>query len=205
MQNQQNSYYTMNQSLLFCNRTKEGGVPRITIQCNMLSQSHTKLLVVKAKSQQSNFDKPTSHEQKTSLLSDDKGKGKIDETSSQETIPPKRDCIASSSKIFESTQPKTPSQPRKKVYQPKYPYAKAQKRQVKQVIVPKVLLEEQWLSKVDTYKWVERQPVKPRHSSGWISTQSCLDAQGYNDGNQTLWLPKPELIVQKIPSITELA
>ena len=28
----------------------------------------------------------------------------------------------------------------------------------------------------------------------------CLAAQGYADRNRTLWLPKPELVVQKIPS-----
>ena len=98
--------------------------------------------LTQAKAQQSHSHKPYSNEEKPFSLSDDKGKGKINETSLQQIIPPKGDCIASSSKTIEPTQPERKSQPCKKVYQPKYPSAKAQKRQVAQVIVPKLLLEE---------------------------------------------------------------
>ena len=36
-------------------------------------------------------------------------------------------------------------------------------------------------------------------SSRWLSSQNSLEAQGYNQGNRELWLPKPEFTAYKIP------
>ena len=74
------------------------------------------------------------------------------------------ESTASSSCLVEPTQTKPQGQQRKKVYQPKYTSVQAQKRSVRQVIIPKILLDEQRISQGDTYKWVERQVVEPRHS-----------------------------------------
>ena len=92
-----------------------------------------------------------------------------------------------------------------KIYQPKYPSLREQqRRQSEQVLVPKHMLESRRLCKVDEHKWVERQATKSMHSSGWISTQRSLEAQGYHQGNRDLWLPKPEFTAYKVPSTTDL-
>ena len=93
-----------------------------------------------------------------------------------------------------------------KVYQPKYPSPRAQqRRQSRQVLVPKNMLEAQRLCKDDEHKWVERKAIESDHSSGWISTRRSLEAQSYNQGNRKLWLQKPEFIAYNVPSTMDLS
>ena len=152
-------------------------------QRNSVASSSTIVASAQATHQQSRTCKISFVTQEPPLPLVDKGKGKITKTSQPLIAQLTIDLAASSSLTVEPTQPKCQSQPRKKVYQPKYPSIKAQKCHIDKVIVPQLLLEEQWLRKGDTYKWVKRQTVEPRHSSGWIATQNYLDAQGYKDGN----------------------
>ena len=88
---------------------------------------------------------------------------------------------------------------RDKIYQqPKYPSQRSQQRKPQQVLVPKHILQEQRLCIGDEHKWVERQATRSKNSSGWISTQLSLEAQGYNQGNRELWLCKPEFTAYKV-------
>ena len=93
---------------------------------------------------------------------------------------------------------------RKKVYQPKYPSLRAQQRRNRQVLVPKHKVQAQRLRDGDTHRWVERIATNTNKSSGWLSTQGSLEAQGYSYGNRELWLPKPEFISYKVPNKTAI-
>ena len=91
------------------------------------------------------------------------------------------------------------------VYQPKYPSLRAQQRRNKQVLVPKHMVQAQRLRDGDTQKWVERMNAGTNKSSGWLSTQRSLEAQGYNYGNWELWLPKPEFTSYTVPNKTTVS
>ena len=67
-----------------------------------------------------------------------------------------------------------------------------------------MMVQAQRLYDGDTHKWVERIATNTNKSSGWLSTQRSLEAQGYSYGNRDLWLPKPEFISYKVPSKTTI-
>ena len=104
--------------------------------------------------------------------------------------------------ILNGTQKK--SHQRSKVYQPKYPSLRDQQRRMQQAFVPKHMVHSCRLSDGDTHRWVERQATNKIKSSGWLTTQMSLEAQGYNQGNRELWLPKPEFQTYKVPSKTPI-
>ena len=149
----------------------------------------------------------------------DKGKGKAAEESNilpeysqvvvaQEVHQLIKKSMASSSTTptIETLQEAKPKNARHdKIYQPKYPSQRSQQRKPQQVLVPKHMLQEQRLCIGDEHKWVERQATRSKNSSGWISTQLSLEAQGYNQGNRELWLRKPEFTAYKVhPMMTGL-
>ena len=103
-------------------------------------------------------------EQKLTSISIDKGKNKMDELPLPVAPQSRVDASASTSKILEPPQERPQRQQRQKVFQPKYPFANAQMRQAKQVLVPRILLEEQWLSKGDKYRWVKHYVVDPKNT-----------------------------------------
>ena len=75
--------------------------------------------------------------------------------------------------IEESSANALPKKRQGTVYQPKYPSPRAQqRRQSRQVLVPKHMLKAQRLSEDDEHKWVECKAKERDHSSGWISTRS---------------------------------
>ena len=94
----------------------------------------------------------------------------------------------------------TTSHQQRKLYQPKYPSLRAQHRRIRQVLVPKQLVQTRGLSDGDEQCWVERQATTSLKSSGWLSPYKSLEAQGYFQGNRKLWLPKPEFQAYKVPS-----
>lgn len=94
----------------------------------------------------------------------------------------------------------TKEQRKGKIFQPKYPSTKAQCKPSQEVLVPKHQLGSRHLCQGDEYKWVERQATNKKCSSGWVSSQWSLEEQGYSEGNQLLWLPKPKFLAQKMPS-----
>ena len=118
-----------------------------------------------------------------------------------------KESMASSSATptTETLQEAKPKNARRgKIYQPKYPSQRSQQRKPQQVLVPKHMLQEQRLCIGDEHKWVERQATRSKNSSGWISTQLSLEAQGYNQGNRELWLRKPEFTAYKVHPMTDL-
>ena len=86
----------------------------------------------------------------------------------------------------------------------KYLSLRAQQRRNKQVLVPKHMVQAQRLHDGDTHRWVERIATNTNKSSGWLTTQKSLEAQGYSYGNRELWLPKPEFTSYKVPNKTTI-
>ena len=64
------------------------------------------------------------------------------------------------------------------------------------------MIQAQRLRDGDTHRWVEHTTTDTNKSSGWLSNQGSLVAQGYSHGNRELWLPKPEFISYKVPNKT---
>lgn len=80
---------------------------------------------------------------------------------------------------------KVPPQPRQRIFQPKYPSQRDQKRQqAKKVFVPADSI------RVNDSVWLENPKEKQlgKHL-GWITSHSSLQAQGYYHGQRKIWLP----------------
>lgn len=64
--------------------------------------------------------------------------------------------------------------------------------------MPKQLLQERRLCDGDEPCWVECHSIESNQSTGWLSTKKSLDAQGYNQGQRELWLPKPTFTAYRV-------
>ena len=168
--------------------------------------------------QRSTTTKMLTRESSTTNTYKDKGKGKAIEESNivleypQVIVAQEIHQLIKESMASSSTTPTTKNLQearlknarRGKSYQPKYPSQRSQQRKPQQVLVPKHMLQEQRLCIGDEHKWVERQATRSKNSSGWISTQLSLEAQGYNQGNRELWLQKPEFTAYKVHPMIDL-